>query len=151
MLLFKDFLTVDYTGTDEELLAIQSKKRKLESTEEEVDEAMSVSQRLKAKKTFQKNKAKILMGRKKSAKKFATPEQLKKRTEKQARGAIEKKLTGGKSKSDLSFAERGQLEKKMAKKTAAIKKLAKKLLPSAKTKDKAKFKKSAPTNEEYSD
>jgi|SaaInlV_110m_DNA_1040235.scaffolds.fasta_scaffold00329_42 hypothetical protein len=145
---FKDFLTVDYTGTDEELLALQSKKRKLESTEEEeVDEAMSLSQRLKMKKSFKKNKAKIMMGRKKAAKKHADPEHLKKRAEKQARGALEKKLTGGKSKADLSFAERGQLEKRMAKKSAAIKKLAKKLLPAAKAKDKAKFKKSAPTEE----
>ena len=60
---------------------------------------------------------------------------------------LRKKLTGGKSKADLSFAERGQLEKRMAKKSAAIKKLAKKLLPAAKAKDKEKFKKSAPTEE----
>ena len=45
-----------------------------------------------------------------------------------------------KSKNDLSFAARGELEKKVAKKSAAIKKIAKKLLPMVKKADRAKMK-----------
>lgn len=98
----------------------------------EVDEAMNASQRLKAKATFRKNKAKIMMGRKKAEKRIANPEKLMKRAMKAARKAFEKKLLKDKSKDDLNFAGRQALEKRLESKKAAIAKLAKKLLPAIK-------------------
>lgn len=106
----------------------------------DANEALTISQRQKRKASFRKNKAKIMIARKKAAKKMASPEKLKSRAEKQARNLIIKKILKNKSKNDLSFAARVDLEKKVAKKSAAIKKIAKKLLPMVKKADRAKMK-----------
>lgn len=105
------------------------------------DEAMTMATRMKMKAAFKKNKAKIKLGKKKAAKKLASPEKLKSKAVKQARELIIKKILKGKSKSDLGFAARGDLEKKVAKKKGAIAKIAKKLLPAVKKADKLKLKK----------
>ena len=59
--------------------------------EAEVDEVASMATRMKMKAAMRKNKAKIALGRKKAAKKLASPEQLKKRAEKQAKNILIKK------------------------------------------------------------
>ena len=105
------------------------------------DEAMSMATRMKMKAAFKKNKAKIKLGRKKAAKKLASPEKLKARAQKQAREIIIKKLLKGKSKGDLGFAARTDLEKKVDKKKGAINKIMKKILPAVKKADKLKLKK----------
>ena len=87
-----------------------------------------------------KNKAKIKLGRKKAAKKLASPEKLKQRSRKQARGLIIKKLLKDKSKADLSYAARQDLEKRVAKKQGAILKIAKRLLPKIKVKERERLK-----------
>jgi len=102
-------------------------------------EALTQQQRMKAKQNFKKNRAKIMLGRKKAAKKLASPEKLKARAIKQARSLLLKKILKTKSKDDLSFASKQGVEKKLAKKTAAIKKIAKKLLPKVKAADRAKI------------
>jgi len=107
----------------------------------EFTEALTAAQRAKAKATFRKNKAKIALGRKKAAKKLASKEQLQSRAEKAARTLLIKKILKDKSKDQLSFSQRADLEKKLAKKKAAIKKIAKKLLPQIKAADRAKLKK----------
>lgn len=117
-------------------------KEFLEDVEEEgVEEAMTMAQRLKMKASFKKNKAKIALGKKRAAKKLASPEKLKSKANKKARDILTKKLLKGKSKNDLSFAGRQGLEKKLDKKSGVIKKIAKKLLPSVKKADKAKLSK----------
>lgn len=115
---FKDYLTVD--------------------EDVDVGEALTNMQRQKAKQTFRKNKAKIALGKKKAAKKIASPEQLKQRAEKAARNMLIKKITKDKDKSDLSFAQRTSIEKQLEKKKGAIKKIAKKLLPQLRKDDREK-------------
>ena len=90
---------------------------------------------------MRKNKAKIALGRKKAAKKLASPEQLKQRAVKQAKNILIKKMLKDKSKGDLGMSGRKEIEKKLAKKKGAIAKIAKKLLPLVKKKDRAKLKK----------
>ena len=105
------------------------------------DEAMTMAQRMKMKAAFNKNKGKIALGKKKAAKKLASPEKLKARAQKQARDIIiKKKILKGKSKADLGFAARTDLEKKVDKKKGAINKIAKKILPAVKQADKLKLK-----------
>jgi NADH dehydrogenase/NADH:ubiquinone oxidoreductase subunit G len=137
---FKDFLTVDYTGTDDELLALAAKKRK--KADEEVGEAFTMAQRMKARQNFRKIKAKVAMGRKKAARRFATPEKLKDRAQKQARAAVLKKILK-KDKSELSYGERQNAEKVLARKKGAIDRLAKKMLRTVRQKDRDKFKKTS--------
>tara|TARA_B110000503_G_C6885504_1_gene304528 strand:- start:256 stop:624 length:369 start_codon:yes stop_codon:yes gene_type:complete len=108
---------------------------------EEWQEAFTMQQRIKAKATFKKNKSKIELGRKKAAKKLASPEKLKARAEKQARNMIAKKILKDKDKNDLGFAGRQGLEKQLDKKKGAIHKLATKLLPSIKVADREKLRK----------
>ena len=106
----------------------------------DANEALTIAQRQKRKASFRKNKAKIMIARKKAAKKMASPEKLKARATVAARNLIIKKILKNKTKAQLSFAARTELEKKVKKKAAAIKKIAKKLLPQVKKADKAKFK-----------
>ena len=108
---------------------------------DQVDEAMTMAQRLKMKASFKKNKAKMALGRKRAAKKLASPEKLKGKSMKKARDILTKKILKGKSKADLSFAGRQSLEKKLDKKSGVIKKIAKKMLPAVKKADKAKLNK----------
>ena len=107
------------------------------------DEAMTLATRMKMKQAFRKNKAKILRGRKKAAKKIASMDQLQGRAQKQARNILLKKILQGKDKSELSFAARAAIEKKLEKKKNAIKRIAKKLLPSVKKADREKLKKNS--------
>lgn len=113
----------------------------------EIDEAFTMAQRLKAKRNFQKNKAKIKIGRKKAEKKVASRDTLTKRARKDARKTIEKKLLKGKSKADLSFSQRQSLEKKLATKKGLINKLAKRAYKDVKKRDQDKRK---PKKESYS-
>jgi hypothetical protein len=105
------------------------------------DEAVTMKTRMKMKAAMRKNKAKIAIGRKKAAKKLASPEKLKQRARKQARNVIANKLLKGRSKSELSYAARQDLEKRIAKKQGAILKIAKKLLPVVKVKERERLKK----------
>jgi len=75
---------------------------------------------------------KIAMKRKIAMKKKADPERLKTRAMKQARDAVRAKFVKGKSYQELSYSEKIQLDKKVEKKQALIKKIAKKLLPKIK-------------------
>ena len=115
--------------------------------EDDVDEALTMAQRLKMKAAMKKNKGKIKLGRKRAAKKLASPEKLKSKSMKKARDILTNKLLKGKSKNDLSFAGRQSLEKKLDKKKAVIKKIAKKMLPAVKKADKAKLQKNKKKDE----
>jgi rRNA maturation endonuclease Nob1 len=110
-------------------------KEHMELNSEEVDEALDASQRMKAKATFRKNKAKIIAGRKRAEKKTANAETIAKRAKKAARKAVEKKLLKDKDKGELSYAQRQGLEKKLDAKKGAIDKLTKKLIPVMKKKE----------------
>ena len=136
---FKDFLVANPGMEEDEFLAYINQKYK------KTYEALTPKQRMKMKIAFKKNKAKIALGRKKAAKKLASPDQLKKRAEKQARNLLLKKILKDRSKDDLSFAQKQEIEKKLDKKKGAIKKIAKKLLPVVKAKDRAKLQKGQPS------
>ena len=105
--------------------------------EENLDEALTAAQRMKRRQAMRKAKAKILMGRRRAARRKPTRDVYIKRSERAARNIIFKKLAGGKDKSGMSYAARLAIEKRMKGKAGAIKKLAKKLLPNLIKKDKA--------------
>ena len=70
------------------------KEHEAELSEESVDtsEAMTLQHRMKMKASFRKNKAKIALGKKKAARKLASPEKLKGRATKQARDIMIQKI-----------------------------------------------------------
>ena len=108
-------------------------------TTEEVDEALTIQQRVKLKQALRRNKAKIQLGRKRAMRKIASPEVLKNRSKKQARNIFLKKLLKNKDKSDLSYSARQSYEKILKRKSGAIERLAKKLLPKVRKKDREKI------------
>jgi len=116
--------------------------------EDEVNELLTIQQRVKLKQAIRRNKAKIQMGAKRARRKIADLDTLRKRSVKQAKNVLIKKFLKNKSKQDLSYAARGALEKKMARPGIknAIQRLAKKLLPSVRQKDRNKLRKSGGQN-----
>ena len=96
---------------------------------DELDEVLSIAQRAARAKMLKRNQAKIKRGKKIKQRKLATKETLKGRSEKLARNQFAKKLSGGKSKSELGFAQRRAIEMQLKRKGGAIKKMAKRLFP----------------------
>ena len=105
------------------------------------NEAVTMATRMKMKAAMRKNKGKIKLGKKKAAKKLKSPDKLKTTAQRKARELIVKKLLKDKRKSDLSYAARQELEKRVAKKQGAIMRISKKLLPKVKMADRERVKK----------
>jgi len=78
-----------------------------------VDEALTVQQRIQRGRQMKKIKHKIALGRKKAARRMASKDTLEKRSLRQARINIFKKLTKGMEKSELSFSRRAEIEKRL--------------------------------------
>lgn len=133
---FKDFLSVDYTQTGDEQLALNAKKRKKDiptgntgEAVEPTDEALSMAQRRKKSIQMKKYASRLRVGRKKASMKVASQDTLKRRARKAARNAIAKKLTKGISKADLTPARKAEIEKRLDKMQGKVNRLSKKLLP----------------------
>lgn len=99
-------------------------------------EALSMQQRRNLSRKMKLKRSKIELGRKRSMNRAADPARLKRRAERAARNAIFKKLSKGKSKDDLSFQRRQEIEKRMDKMKSRIKRMAVKLLPRVRNIDK---------------
>ena len=134
-LTFKDFITVDHAMTGDEYLAYQAQKRRRghfdtqgESVEH-VGEDMDVGQRRKAGQRMKRMANRIKIAKKKSMKRTPTGDVVDKRARKQARAELGKKLSGGKSTSDLSVAQRRQVGKKVNKQQGRLDSLTKRKRP----------------------
>ena len=98
-------------------------------TEEQLGEVLTRQQRIKLGQRMRRMSKRIAIKRKIKMKKRATPAQLMKRARKAARNKLAKKFIKGRDMSNLSFADRERLELKLKKKSGAITKIAKRLLP----------------------
>ncbi len=81
----------------------------------DVDEALNMSQRIKRSRLMKRLKGRIAVGRRRAKKKMANKQTLTKRSNRQARNAIAKKLTRGIPKSELTFARKQEIEKRLDK------------------------------------
>jgi hypothetical protein len=104
---------------------------------------ISKAARIKMSQRMKKLAPRLAKKRAMAAKKMARPEQLKNRAVKAAKTIIMNKLTKGKSKGELSSAQKEKIEKLMRKKKAVINKIAKKLYPKVKEKEKERMAKKA--------
>jgi hypothetical protein len=95
----------------------------------ELDEVISYGSRRKKARDLRKNKAKIKMGRKKASRRMADLPRLKNRSNKQARDTMFKKFSKGKARSEMSPAQRAQIEKRLSTMGSRIERIAKKILP----------------------
>jgi hypothetical protein len=145
---FKDFLTVDYVPGMPDLIKKKAKKRKQDvgeafndseafaGEEETLDEVLTLQQRRAVGRRMRINAPKIRLGRKRAMMRQADPARLKVRAEKAARTLIFRKLSKGRSKSEVAPQQKVEIEKRMAKMTSRIKRLAIKLLPKVRAKEK---------------
>jgi len=141
---FKDMSIVDPTdGSWDEFdelgfIARKHSKRKKEDVEDEVDEALTAVQRIKRRAMMRKTKAARARGRRRAARRKPTMKIMKNRALKRARNIVGKRLANGKSKEELSFAERSRVEKALAKKKSVVVAVARKILPLMIKKEKEK-------------
>ena len=112
----------------------RTKQLKMESVEN-VDEALSHAQRIKASLRMKKMKARIKIGRDRAMRKAPNMDVVKKRAMKKARTLLLKKMTKGAGKDEMSFARRAEIEKRLSKKQAVIQRLAKKMIPDVRKAD----------------
>lgn len=135
MLGFKDMMVVDYApGEPDEIKYRRHRKRRTGldrglNDSVETDEALTVPQRLAKSRQMKKYKSRLKLGRQRAARRIASKEKLEKRARKKAREAILKKLTKDIPKSDLTYARRAELEKRLDKMKPRIDRMAKKMLP----------------------
>ena len=103
----------------------------------DVDEALSMSQRIKKSRIMKRMKARIKIGRERAKRKMAPKDKLEKRANRQARNQIASKLTRGIPKRELSFARKQEIEKRLDKPALKqrIKRLAKRLFKDVRKKE----------------
>ena len=114
LLRFKDLYVVEYRPGEDELINYRAMKRKRQMYED-IDEALNIRQRLAKQRMFRRYKSKIKLGRERAKRRMAKPDVLRKRANKAARKVILKKITKGLDKSELSFARRQEIEKRLEK------------------------------------
>ena len=154
---FKDFLSVDYAPGEPDQVKYNAKKRKVEAKagycsddccgsdvkredcncpsdcehcdcNKNVEEALSLQQRMKKSRTMKKYASRMKIGRQKAARRTADPKRLAKRARRQARNMLAKKLAKA-DYSSLSFSRKQEIEKRLEKLAPRIDRMAKKLLP----------------------
>jgi len=136
MLKFKN-----YTELEEGFNGVAVEDMTEEQWDNLLNEVLTIQQRVKLKQALRRNKAKIKLGAARARKRIASLDVLRKRSVRQAKNVFVKKFLKNKSKADLSYAARGALEKRLKSKGSAIARLAKKLLPSVRQKDRNKLRK----------
>jgi len=127
MIDFKDLMIVDLRPGEPVEIKYADMKRK--RTDEEVEEALTTPQRLARSRQMKRFKARLKLGRQRASRRIASKEKLEKRARKQARNAVLKKLTKDIPKSELTFARRQEIEKRLDKMKPRIDRLVKKMLP----------------------
>lgn len=146
MLRFKDMMVAEYLPGEDELVNYRAYRRKRtigvgeggpigESTE--VDEALSVATRLKKARDIRRNKAKIQMGQRRAARRFASMDVLERRARKAARKIFYNRITKNVPKDELSPQRKAEIEKRLESPAFQnrIKRLATKMLKDVRKKE----------------
>ena len=142
---FRDFMVVDTSYTGNEYLAYQSQKRRrghhdtfgdsYEPEGEELNEALTHAQRIKASLRMKKMSKRIKVARDRAMRRTPSMDQFKKRATRQARRDMFKKLTRGQGKGDVSYAKRADIEKRLDRMKPRIQRMAQRLLPKVRKAD----------------
>ena len=110
-------------------------RRKKKKMNEDADGGMDRSARIKAGQRMKRLSKRIQVAKKRSMKRAPTGDVVDKRARKQARSQLTKKLSGGKSKADMSFSKRKEVEKKVNKQSQRLDSLTKKMKPQVRKMD----------------
>lgn len=139
---FRDFVVVDYMPGMGQYINYQAHKRHNDTHSvggpvgESVEtEALSHSQRIKAGQRMKRMSKRITLARKRALKRTPTSDVVKKRAMKSARKMMLTKMTKGMDKGELSYARRADLEKRLSRMGPRIQRIAKKLAPEIRKRD----------------
>ena len=152
---FKDLMIVKPENGEDEYLKYRAMKRRRGLTggttggpvgesvseptfEEQLDEVLDPMLRMKRKQLMRRLKPKLKIGRERAKRKTADLGKLKDRAQKRARMALFRKMAAGKSKDELSYSDRKNIEKRMEGKKAIIDRMAKKMLPQVRKDEQAR-------------
>ena len=108
---------------------------------EETLTELTIQQRMARRQAMRRAKSRIKIGRERAKRRRASNEVLKARARRAARNQIAKRLLGGKSKSEVSYAARSRVEKALSKQKNLINSLSAKLLSQVRAKEAARFRK----------
>jgi hypothetical protein len=97
-----------------------------------VDEVLTPAQRFKRAQAMRRVKGKIARARKIALKRPSSPEKLNQKAQRHARNLMRKKFTKGRNYADLSFAEKGAIEKRLQGKSSLIARIAMRVKPKLK-------------------
>ena len=116
---FKDMLATPdaYAGYDDQLKYRKQRHKRTGSYGEEsepTEEELSISGRRKLARVMKRRKSQLKRARERAKKRMAKKDVLARRARRQARGQAAKVLTKGKSKADLSVAQKKNIEKRLA-------------------------------------
>jgi hypothetical protein len=109
--------------------------------EETIIVELTVQQRMARRAALRRNKSRLKVGRERAKRRRASNTVLKARARRAARNQLAKRLLGGKSKSEVSYAARSRVEKQLAKQKNLINSLSAKLLTQVRAKEAARFRK----------
>lgn len=103
--------------------------------------ALDYGQRMARARTMRKYSRKMAMSRKRLSKRLASTDKLEKRARRTAIKMVRRIVAGavGVNYSELSAAQKMEIDKRVAKKTALVDRLAKRLLPKMRTKDRQRL------------
>ena len=165
---FKDFIVVNYTQSDDDLLAYQAHKRHRgtvgeacwqgytqkgmkpkngkmvpncvpeDSEKNEVFNGLTLQGRRALSRAAKRRKARLKLARKKQLRKTAQKPVLQKRATKNVRNALFKKLAGGKGRKEVSPARRKNIEKRLKRMSTRIGQLSRRAIPDVRKIDRAR-------------
>ena len=112
---FKDMITVERRpGMGDQINYKVQKQRRTQEEAEPTEEELSISGRRKLARVMKRRKSQLKRARERAKKRMAKKDVLARRARRQARGQAAKVLTKGKSKADLSVAQKKNIEKRLA-------------------------------------
>jgi nicotinic acid mononucleotide adenylyltransferase len=104
-------------------------RRRIMDTDESVNEALTIAQRIKRKATIKKLKSRLERGRRIAKRRMAPKQKLEKRSRRKAIQLLKKRFSGGKDYRDMSPGEKIIVDKRIENKKKLITRLAKRLFP----------------------
>ena len=126
----------------------QKAKKAVQESVDLINEALTMQQRRQRARIMKRLAPRIKLGRERAKRRIASPEKLQKRAQRQARMTVFKKLTKDIPKSELTYARRQEIEKRLDKPAVKkrIERLAKRMLPVVR-KAEMERKRGAPSND----
>lgn len=106
--------------------------------EDQQNEVLSIQGRRALSRAMKRRKNQLALARRRNRRKIAGNPRIQNRSSRQARNQLFKKLSGGKSRRDLSPTRRAGIEKKVQTFSSRVQAIARKILPSVRAADRSK-------------